>query len=81
MEIVPEGTRADKYEMDKHIISKEQNQAESSLQECVEDRSKRANIMWTSIRNAHKRSKDNKPINRGRAQWRTYAQVATPVSE
>ena len=66
-DMVLKGSIADKYEMDEHIISEEQNPAESSSQECVEDRSKRSNIMWASVRNAHKRSKDNKPINRRRA--------------
>ena len=43
--MVLEGSIADKYEMDEHIISKEQNPAESISQEYVEDRSKRSNIM------------------------------------
>ena len=53
--------------MDEHIISKEQNPAELRSQECDEDRSKRSNMMWESVRNAHKRSTDNKPINRNPA--------------
>jgi hypothetical protein len=80
-DMVLEGTIADKYEMDEHNISKEQNPAESSSQECVEDRSKRSSMMWASVRNAHKRSKYDKPIKGGRARQRTYAQVATPASE
>ena len=48
---------------------------------CVEDRSKIPNIMWVSVRNAHKRSKDNKPIKGRRAHRRTYAQVAAQVNE
>ena len=49
--------------------------------ESVEDLSKRFNIRWASIRNAHKRSNDNKPINMGYAHWRTYTEVTTPASE
>ena len=67
--------------MDEHNISKEQNPAESSSQECVEDWSKLSNMMWVSVRNVHKSSKYNKPIKGGRAHQRTYAQVATPASE
>ena len=40
-----EGTIANRYEMDEHNISKEQNPAESSSWECVEDRSKRSKMM------------------------------------
>ena len=58
--MVLEGTIADKYEMDEHNISKDQNPAESSSQECVEDRSKQSSMMWASFRNTHKRSPDNK---------------------
>ena len=47
----------------------------------VEDRFKRSSMMWASVRNARKRSKDNKPIKGGRAHRCTYAQVATPASE
>ena len=47
----------------------------------VKGRSKRSNIIWTSVRNSHKRSKDNEPMYRGRAQRYTYAQVATPANE
>ena len=36
--IVLEGTIADTYEMNEHNISNEQNPAESSSQECVEDK-------------------------------------------
>ena len=76
-----ERTIADKYEMDEHNISKEQNPAELSSYECVEDWSKRFSMVWASVRNAHRRSKDNKPIKGGHAHQRTYAQVATPASE
>ena len=79
--MVLEGIMSDKYEMDEHNISNEQNPAELSSQECVEDWSKRSNMMWASVRNAHKRSNDNKPINRGRPHRHTYAEVATPASE
>ena len=37
LDMVLEGTAADKYEMDEHNISKEQNPVEPSSQECVED--------------------------------------------
>ena len=47
----------------------------------VEYRSKRSNMMWVSVRNAHKRSTDNKPIKGARAHWYICAQVATPASE
>ena len=70
--MVLEGIMSDKYEMDEHNISNEQNPAELSSQECVEDRPKRSNIMWVSVRNAHKRSKENTHIKRGRAHRRTY---------
>ena len=80
-DMILEGTIADTYEMDEHNISKEQNPAESSSQECVEDRSKQSSMMWASFRNTHKRSKYNKPIKGGRARQRTYAQVATPASK
>ena len=80
-DMVLEGTIADKYEIYEHNINKEQNPAKSSAQECVEDRSKTSSIMLASVRNTHKRSKDNKPIKGGRAHRRTYAQVATPGNE
>ena len=35
----------DRYEMDEHLISKEENTAELSSPECVEDRSERSNIL------------------------------------
>lgn len=79
--MVLEGTIADKYEMDEHNISTEQNLAESSSQECVEDWSKQSSMMWASVRNAHKRSKHSKPIKGGRALQRIHAQLATPASE
>ena len=47
----------------------------------VEDRSKISNMMWASVRNAHKKSKDNKLVNRLHTHRRTYAEVVTPVSE
>ena len=72
--MVLEGATADKYEIDEHNISKEQNLVESSSQECVEDWSKRSSMMWASVRNAHKRSKYNKPIKGGCARQRIYAQ-------
>jgi hypothetical protein len=37
-----EGKIADTYDMDEHNISKEQNSAESSSWECIEDRSKQS---------------------------------------
>ena len=79
--MVLEGITADTYEMDEHNISREQNPAELSSQECVEDRPRISNMIWVSVRSSHKRSKDNKLINRGRAHRRTYAEVATPSSE
>ena len=79
--VVVEGSIADNYEMDEHSITKEQDPAESSSQEFVEDRSKRSNMMWARVRNAHKRSKDNEPVNRGQIHRHTYAEVATPASE
>ena len=48
------GSIADSYRKDKHNISKEQNPAKVSSQECVDDRSKISNVMWASIRDAHK---------------------------
>jgi len=76
-----EGKIADRHEMDEHNISKETNPAESSSQECVEDRPNQSSMMWVSVRNVHKRSKYNKPIKGGRALQRIYVQVATPASE
>ena len=40
-----------------------------------------SNIIWASTRDAHKQSKDIKPINRGHAHQRTYAKLATLASE
>jgi hypothetical protein len=60
--MVLEGSITDNYKMDEQIVGKEQNPAEMSSQECVEGMSKISNMMWTSIRNAHKRSKDNNPL-------------------
>ena len=79
-DMVLEGTIA-KYEMDEHTISKDQNPAESSSQECVEDRSKSSRMMWMGVRNANKKSKYNKLVKGGHVCQRTYAQVSTPVSE
>ena len=64
--MVLKGTIADQYEMHEHNMSKEHNPAELSSQECVEDWSKRSNMMWVCVRNAHKRSPGNKPIKGGR---------------
>ena len=71
--MVLEGTIADKYEMDEHNISKEQNPAKPISQECVEDCSKLSSMMWTRVRNTHIRSNYNKPIKGGCACQRTYA--------
>ena len=80
--MVLEGTAADKYEIDEHNISKEQNPADLSSHECVEDRSKISSMMWAGVRKANRRSKDNTLIKGGCAHRRTsYAQIATPASE
>ena len=64
-DMVLEGTIADKYEMDEHNISKEQTLAELSSEECVEDQSKQSSMMWASVRNSHKRSTYNTPVEGG----------------
>ena len=74
--MVLEGTVADTYEMNEHNISKEQNQAELSSRECVEDQSKQPSMMWVSVRNAHNRSNYNKLVKGGHTRQRIYAQVA-----
>jgi hypothetical protein len=81
-DMVLEGSILDSYRTDEHHISKEhKTSADVSSQECVEDMFKISNIMWAGTRYAHKQAKDNRPINRGRAHRRTYAEVATPASE
>ena len=80
--IVLEGSIADSYRNDEHTICKEhKTSANVSSQDCAKDTSKISNIMWASIRDAHKWPKDNKPSNRGHAHRRTYAEVATPASK
>ena len=74
-------TTADKYEMEEHKISKEQNQADLRSQECVEDRSKRSNMTWVSVRNNHNRFKDDTPINRWPTHQCTCGEAAIPSNE
>ena len=56
-DMVLEETIADRYEIDEHNISNEQNLDELSSHECVKDWSRQSSMLWASVRNAHNRSK------------------------
>ena len=78
---VLEGSATDSYKNCEHNINNEQDPAEVSSQECVEDLPKRSNVTWAIVREAHKRPTYNKANIRGHAHQRTYAEVATPTNE
>ena len=78
--LVLEGSITESYKKDEYNISKELNPAKVRPQECVDDLFRRSNIMLVSIRDAHKRSKDNNTINRGHVHRRTYTKITTQAS-